>query len=150
VSTPSIITDLQAAARTLGLQLVVVNTKTDSDLEAAFATFSQHCVSAILVGVSTFFNRRMEELAALAARHALPAIFQYREYALAGGLISYGSSLSYTRHQAGVYAGRILNGEKPADLPIMQPSKFELVINLKTANLTIPESLLATADEVIQ
>jgi putative tryptophan/tyrosine transport system substrate-binding protein len=151
--TQSIITDLRAAARTLGLQPVVVDARTDSDLETAFATFSQQRVDAILVGAGTLFARRMEQLAALAARHALPVIFSYRENALAGGLMSYGSSLDYAHHQAGIYAGRILKGEKPADLPVQQATKIELVINLKTAKalgLAIPETLLATADEVIQ
>jgi putative tryptophan/tyrosine transport system substrate-binding protein len=149
----SIITDLQEAARTLGLQLVVMNASTDRDLEPAFATFSQQRVGGVLVSHSALYTRRMEQLASLAARHALPAIYQTREFALAGGLISYGSSLGYLSHQGGIYAGRILNGEKPADLPVLQPTKFELAINLKTANalgLTVPETLLATADEVIQ
>jgi putative tryptophan/tyrosine transport system substrate-binding protein len=154
-ATPSIIMDLQTAGRTLGLQLFVVNARTESDLETAFASFSQQHVGAVLVGASSFYTRprRMEQLAALAARHALPAIYPYREYALAGGLMSYGSSLDYAYHQASIYAGRILKGEKPADLPVVQASKVDLVINLKTAkalSLTIPETLLATADELIQ
>jgi putative tryptophan/tyrosine transport system substrate-binding protein len=150
--TPSIIADLQAAAHTLGLQLVVVNARTDSDLEAAFASFSQQRVGAVLV-TSALYNQRMEQLAALAARHALPAIFPFREFALVGGLMSYGSSRSYYYHQVGIYTGRILKGDKPADLPVQQITKIDLVINLKTAKalgLTIPETLLATADEVIQ
>jgi putative ABC transport system substrate-binding protein len=151
--TQSAIADLQAAARTLGLQLGIVYARTDSDLEAAFATFSQQRTGAVVVSDSNFYTRRMEQLAALAARHGLPAIFPYREYALAGGLMSYGSSRSHAFHQVGIYTGRILNGEKAADLPVEQATKIELVINLKTAKalgLTIPETLLATADEVIQ
>jgi putative ABC transport system substrate-binding protein len=150
---PSIMGGLPAAARTLGLQLVAVDARTDSDLETAFATFSQKRVGGVLVNPSTFYIRRREQLAALAARHAQPTIFTFREAALVGGLISYGSSLGYTYHQLAVYTGRILKGEKPADLPVQQATKLELVINLKTAKalgLTIPETLLATADEVIQ
>jgi putative ABC transport system substrate-binding protein len=151
-TTQSVDTGLEAAGRTLGLQLIVVFAGTDSDLETAFANFSQKHVGAVLVG-GAFYTRRMEQLAALATRHALPAVFPLREFVLAGGLISYGSSLRYFYHQVGVYTGRILKGEKPADLPVQQLTKLDLVINLKTAKalgLTIPETLLATADEVIQ
>jgi putative ABC transport system substrate-binding protein len=152
-ATPSIIADLQGGARTLGLKLAVVDARTDSDLERAFATLSQQRVGAVLVSPGSFFTGRMDPLMALAARHALPAIFVNREFALAGGLMSYGVNLSYFGHQAGIYTGRILKGEKPADLPVQQATKLELVINLKTAKalgLTIPETLLATADEVLQ
>jgi putative ABC transport system substrate-binding protein len=147
------IADLQAAARALGLQLVIVNARADSDLGPAFATLSQQHVGAVLVTATSFSIRHAEQIAALAARHALPAIFPWREFALSGGLMSYGSSLGYQMHQVGIYTGRILKGEKPADLPVQQATKFELVINLKTAKalgLTIPETLLATADEVFQ
>jgi putative ABC transport system substrate-binding protein len=152
-ATQSVIADLQAAARTLGLQLIVVNASTDRDLETAFGSFSQRNVGAVLVINSTLYNRRTEQLAALAVRHALPAIFPLREYAIAGGLMSYGGSTGDTFHQVGILTGRILKGEKPADLPVQQITKIDLVINLKTAKalgLTIPETLLATADEVIQ
>jgi putative ABC transport system substrate-binding protein len=152
-SPQSTITGLQAAARTLGLQLVEANARTDSDLETAFATFSQQRVGAVVVSPSGYYNANVKQLVALAARHALPAIFVVREFALAGGLMSYGINLDYISHQMGILTGRILKGEKPADLPVEQATKLELVINLKTAKalgLTIPETLLATADEVIQ
>jgi putative ABC transport system substrate-binding protein len=151
--TQSTIADLQAAARTLGLQLVVVNARTDSHFETAFVSLSQQRVGAVLVSSSVFFGQRMIPLVALAARHALPAIYPLRENALAGGLVSYGTSLGHAYHQVGIYTGRILKGDKPADLPVQQVTKIDLVINLKTAKalgLTIPETLLATADEVIQ
>jgi putative ABC transport system substrate-binding protein len=149
----SVIADLQAAARTLGLQLIIEYARTDGELEPAFARFSQQRVGAVLVINSAFYNRRIEQLAALATRHALPAIYPLREYALAGGLMSYGISLGYAYPQVGNYTGRILKGDKPADLPVQQITKIDLVINNKTAKalgLTIPETLLATADEVIQ
>jgi putative ABC transport system substrate-binding protein len=152
-ATPSMISSLQAAARTLGLQLIVLNASTDRDLEPIFAAFSQQHVGAVLVGISNFYNRYFEQLPALATRHAVPAVFPYREHAHAGGLMSYGGSLGYAGRQVGLYTGRVLKGEKPADMPVEQATKLELVINLKTAKalgLTIPETLLATADEVIQ
>jgi putative ABC transport system substrate-binding protein len=150
---PAEIADLQFGARSLGIQLVLASARTDSDLEPAFATFSQQRVGAVLVGNSALYSSRAAQLAALAARHALGAIFPWREFAPAGGLMSYGTSLDYTFHQVGIYTGRILKGEKPADLPVQQITKIDLVINLKTAKalgVTIPETLLATADEVIQ
>jgi putative ABC transport system substrate-binding protein len=152
-TTQSTIGTLEAVARTRGLQLVVVYAGTDSDLETAFASFSQQRLGGVVVSGSTFYNRRMEQLAALAARHALPATFRYREFARAGGLMSYGSSLGYGNHQAGIYTGRILKGEKPADLPVEQITKIELTLNLKTAKalgLTVPQSILLSADEVIE
>ena len=131
--TPTLIPSLQAAARALRLQLIVVNARADSDLETAFANFSQQHVGAVLVGASTFYNRRTEQLAALAIHHRLPTMFPYREFTLAGGLMSYGSTIGYLYRQAGIYTGRILKGEKPAELPVQQITKIEMVINLKTA-----------------
>jgi putative tryptophan/tyrosine transport system substrate-binding protein len=152
-ATQSVVADLQAAARTLGRQLIVVYAGTDSDVETAFPALSQQRVRAVLVGNSNFYNRRIEQLAVLAARHALPAIFPLREFARAGGLMSYGSSLSYQYHQAGIYTGRILKGEKPADLPVEQAVKIELTLNLKTAKalgIEFPTGLLVRANEVIE
>jgi putative ABC transport system substrate-binding protein len=152
-ATLSIIADLQVRARSLGMQLVIADARTYSDLESALETFSQQYVDALLVGARNLDRQRMKQLVALAARRALPTIFPYREHALAGGLMSFSSSIGNSYRLAGIYTGRILKGEKPADLPVVQPTKFELVINLKIAKalgLTIPETLLATADQVIQ
>jgi putative tryptophan/tyrosine transport system substrate-binding protein len=152
-ATPSIIADLQVRARSLGLQLVIASARTDSDLEPAFAALSQQRVGAVLGGAGDLYSRRSVQLAGLAVRHALPAISPYSEYVQAGGLMSYGSSLSYASHEVGLYTGSILKGEKPADLPVQPATKLELVINLKTAKalgLTIPERLLVMADQVIQ
>jgi putative ABC transport system substrate-binding protein len=145
--------DLRAAARTLGLQLHVLRASTEGEIDDAFAILVRLRASALVIGSDVFFNTRSEQLAALAVRHAVPAIFHLREFVAAGGLMSYGGSLRDSYRGAGGYTGRILKGDKPADLPVQQSTKVELIINLKTANalgLTIPLPLLARADEVIE
>jgi putative ABC transport system substrate-binding protein len=145
--------DLRAAARTLGLQLHVLRASTEGEIDDAFVILVRLRAGALVIGSDVFFNTRSEQLAALAVRHAVPAIFHLREFVAAGGLMSYGGSLRDSYRGAGGYTGRILKGDKPADLPVQQSTKVELIINLKTANalgLTIPLPLLARADEVIE
>ena len=144
--------DVQDAARSKGLQLPILKASTEGDIDAAFATLLQLHADGLVVSSETFFTRRREELVGLAARHAVPAIYALREFTASGGLISYGPSVTSSFRQLGIYAGRILKGVKPADLPVQQPTIFELVVNLKTAEalgITVPPSILARADEVI-
>jgi putative ABC transport system substrate-binding protein len=145
--------DVLAAGRTLGLELHVLHASTELDFDPAFATLLQLRAGGLVIGTDGFFVSRSEQLAALAVRYAVPAIFQYRAFAAAGGLMSYGGSVTDSYRLAGAYAGRILKGDKPADLPVQQSTKIELIINLNSAKalgLTIPRSLLGRADEVIE
>jgi ABC-type uncharacterized transport system substrate-binding protein len=148
-----VIRDVHEAARTKGLQLHVLKAGTESEIDAAFASLVQLHASALVVGADPFLSSQRERLVVLASRHAVPAIYAWREFADAGGLISYGPSLTSAFRLVGAYAGKVLKGAKPADLPVQQPTKFELVINIKTAKslgLTVPPPLLAQADDVIE
>jgi putative ABC transport system substrate-binding protein len=145
--------DTKEAARRLGVQILVVNASSEQDIDAAFASLSQRAIGALVSSVDPFFDTRRDQIVALAARYAVPTIYGQRAYAVAGGLVSYAPSFTEAYRQAGIYAGRILKGEKPANLPVMQPTKFELVINLKTAKtlgLKVPSSMQLLADEVIE
>jgi len=148
-----VIRDVQEAARTNGLQLHVLKASSEREIDSAFASLVQLHVDALVVGADPFLSTRREQLVTLASRRAVPAIYAWREFAAIGGLISYGSSLTAAFRLVGAYAGKILKGTKPADLPVEQPTKYELVINLKTAKalgITVPPTLLASADEVIE
>jgi putative ABC transport system substrate-binding protein len=144
---------VQSAGRAMGLQIQVLDASTIREIDAAFATFVRERPDAVLVGIDFFFNSRRAQLVNLASRHAVPATFVNRDFPEIGGLMSYGSNIADAFRQVGVYIGRILKGAKPADLPVVQSSKFELVINASTARmlgLTVPDKLLVAADEVIE
>jgi putative ABC transport system substrate-binding protein len=153
IRTESNVRDVEAAARSIGLQIRVLNASTIGDIDAAFTTLVRERMDGLFVVPDAFFNNRRVQLATLTARHAIPSAYAQRDYVEVGGLMSYGTNLADARRQVGVYTGRVLKGENPAELPVLQPTRFELVINLTTAKalgLTIPPTLLARADEVIE
>jgi putative tryptophan/tyrosine transport system substrate-binding protein len=152
-STEKLLRDAEAAARVLGLQLIVLKASTEEEIEKVFATMAPQGAGALLVGIDSFFVARRDQIIALAARNKLPAIYGWREFVVSGGLMSYGTDFADAYHQAGIYTGRILRGEKPADLPVQRPTKFEFVINSKTAKalgIDVPNSMQLLATEVIE
>jgi len=147
-----VVTDAQTAAKTAGLEIAILKASNDNEIDAAFGTLAERHAGVLMVSPDTLFTTRAEKISALAVRHALPTIFAFRESVLAGGLASYGPSIPRVHREAGLYVGRILKGDKPGDLPVLQPTTFELTINLKTAKalgLELPPTLLARADDVI-
>jgi putative tryptophan/tyrosine transport system substrate-binding protein len=151
--TPSVEKDVQAAAQSVGLKVIVAEANSEPEIDTAFERFAEMRVGALVIGSAVFFNRTRDHLVALSERHRIPAVFNNRDFATAGGLMSYGADTSDSYRQAGIYVGRILKGDRPADLPVMQPILFELVINLKSAKalgLTIPPGIVAITDEVIE
>jgi putative ABC transport system substrate-binding protein len=151
--TPSVEKDVQAAARSVGLKVIVAEANSEPEIDTAFERFAEMRVGGLVIGSAVFFNRTRDHLVALSERHRIPAVFNNRDFATAGGLMSYGADTSDSYRQAGIYVGRILKGDRPADLPVMQPILFELVINLKSAKalgLTIPPGIVAITDEVIE
>jgi putative tryptophan/tyrosine transport system substrate-binding protein len=152
-TTEGVIRDVQDPARAKGVQFRVLKASTEGEIDGAFATLVQLRAGALVVGPDPFFNGQRDQLVALAAPHTVPAIYPWREVAVVGGLITYGPSLTATSRQMGIYVGKILKGANPADLPVQQPTRFELVVNLKTAKelgITVPPSILSRADEVIE
>jgi putative ABC transport system substrate-binding protein len=147
------VSEASTAAKTLGIEVSVLHASSEHDLDEVFASLPKTGVGGLAVPAEPFFDSQRDRIVALAARHAVPAIYGLREYAIAGGLMSYGASLPDPYRRAAIYVGRVLKGEKPTNLPVMEPTKYDLVLNMKTAKalgLTIPEALLATADEVIE
>ena len=147
------VADGQAAARAGGMELQIIHASNDDELEAAFADMEKRRIGALVVSGDIFFNSRRDQIVALAARHTIPAIYEWRDFVIAGGLMNYGTSATDGYRQAGNYVARILKGTQPGDLPVVQPTRFELVINLKTAKalgLSVPQTLQVAADEVIE
>jgi putative tryptophan/tyrosine transport system substrate-binding protein len=150
---PDQLRDMEEAGRARGLRIDILRANTDGDIDEAFRSIAQQQIAALIVGGDPFFDTRREKLISLAARNAIPTMYHFREYAVAGGLMSYGVDVAEAYRQVGAYTGRILRGTKPADLPVLQPTRFELVINLRTARalgLTVPNSMQLLADEVIE